>query len=83
MNKIIKQQDDIDLLDAIKDGRTFSCNTSPTCRAKIVKLRGGVTILEVVEHPESYMAEYNIKHADKIGNTFNLPSYIAWNAIYF
>ena len=40
MNKIIKQQDDIDLLNAIKDGRTFSCNTSPTCRAKIIGLRG-------------------------------------------
>ena len=83
MNKIIKQQDDIDLLNAIKDGRTFSCNTSPTCQAKIIGLRGGVAVLEVVRHPESYMRDYNIKHADKIGNTFNLPAYIAWNAIYF
>ena len=83
MNTIIKQQEDIDLLDAIKDGRTFSCNSSPTFQAKIIGLQGGIARLQVVEHPASYMAEYNIKHADKIGNTFNLPSYIAWNAIYF
>ena len=83
MNTIIKQQEDIDLLDAIKDGRTFSCNSSPTCQAKIIGLQGGIARLQVVEHPESYMAEYNIKHADKIGTKFNLPAYIAWNAIYF
>ena len=83
MNKIIKQQDDIDLLNAIKDGRTFSCNTSPTCRAKIIGLSGGVAVLEVTEHPESYMRDYNIKYADKIGTTFQLPAQYAWNAIYF
>ena len=83
MNKIIKQQEDIDLLNAIKDGRTFSCNGSPTCQAKIIGLQGGVARLQVVRHPESYMQEYNVKHADKIGNKFNLPAYIAWNAIYF
>ena len=83
MNKIIKQQDDIDLLNAIKDGRTFSCNGFPTCQAKIIGLQGGVARLQVVEHPESYMAEYNVKHRDKIGTKFNLPAYIAWNAIYF
>ena len=83
MNTIIKQQDDIDLLNAIKDGRTFSCNSSPTCQAKIIGLQGGVARLQVVEHPESYMAEYNVKHADKIGTKFHLPAYIAWNAIYF
>ena len=83
MNKIIKQQDDIDLLNAIKDGRTFSCNNSPTCQAKIIGLRGGVAVLEVVASPESYMRDYNIKYADKIGNTFQLPAQYAWNAIYF
>lgn len=83
MNTIIKQQEDLDLLNAIKDGRTFSCNNSPTCRAKIVGLNGGVARLEVVSHPESYMQDYNVKHADKIGTKFNLPAYIAWNAIYF
>jgi hypothetical protein len=83
MNKIIKQQEDIDLLNAIKDGRTFSCNNSPTCRAKIVKLKGGIAVLEVVEHPESYMQEYNIKAKGEIGKQFTIPAYIAWNAIYF
>ena len=72
-----------ELIEAIMDGRTFSCNGSPTCQAKIIGLQGGVALLEVVSSPESYLQDYNVKHADKIGNTFNLPSYIAWNAIYF
>ena len=83
MNTIITQQEDIDLLNAIKDGRTFSCNNSPTCQAKIIGLKGGVARLQVVASPESYMQDYNVKYADKIGTKFNLPAYIAWNAIYF
>ena len=72
-----------ELIEAIMDGRTFSCNNSPTCRAKIVALQGGYAHLEVTAHPESYMAEYNVEHADKIGTRFQLPSWIAHNAIYF
>ena len=79
----IEDRDRHELIEAIMDGRTFSCNNSPTCSAKIVALQGGYAHLEVTANPESYMAEYNIKHADKIGTKFNLPAYIAWNAIYF
>ena len=83
MNIPIEDRDRHELIEAIMDGRTFSCNSSPTCQAKIIGLQGGVARLQVVRHPESYMAEYNVKHADKIGTKFHLPAYIAWNAIYF
>ncbi len=73
----------IDLLKAWADKRTFSCNHSPTCQAKLIGLQNDIALLEVVASPESYMRDYNIKYADKIGNTFQLPAYIAWNAIYF
>ena len=79
----IEDRDRHELIEAIMDGRTFSCNNSPTCQAKIIGLQGGVALLEVVASPESYMHEYNVKHADKIGNKFNLPAQYAWNAIYF
>lgn len=72
-----------DLRRAMRHGKEFSCNNSPTCRAKIVDIVGGVCILEVLPHPESYMQKYNEKHADKIGTTFKMPGYITWNAIYF
>ena len=72
-----------DLLVALDKGIDFSCNGSPTCRAKVVNVMNGTTVLEVVEHPESYMQEYNVNHADKIGTTFKVPGYITWNAIYF
>jgi hypothetical protein len=72
-----------DLLIALDKGVDFSCNNSPTCRAKVVNVMNGTTVLEVVEHPESYMQDYNVEHADKIGTTFTLPSQYAWNAIYF
>ena len=72
-----------DLLRAMDKGVDFSCNHSPTCRAKVVNVMNAITVLEVVRHPESYMQEYNVKHADTIGKTFKLPSLYAWNAIYF
>ena len=72
-----------DLLRAIKSGRTFSCNHSPTCQAKLIGLQNDIAVLEVTKHPESYMQKYNVKHVKEIGKTFQLPAYIAWNAIYF
>lgn len=76
-----------DLLIALDKGIDFSCNGSPTCRAKVVNVMNGLdqkyTVLEVVEHPESYMQAYNVEHADKIGTRFTLPLQYAWNAIYF
>ena len=72
-----------DLLVAMDKGIDFSCNNSPTCRAKVVNVMNGTTVLMVVNHPESYMMEYNLKYADLIGTTFTLPSQYAWNAIYF
>ena len=83
MNIPIEDRDRHELIEAIMDGRTFSCNGSPTCQTKIIGLQGGVALLEVVASPESYMQDYNVKHADKIGTTFTLPSQYAWNAIYF
>ena len=73
----------IDLLKAWADKRTFSCNHSPTCRARLVNLMNNVAVLEVVDNPESYMQKYNVEHADKIGTTFRLPAQYAWDAIYF
>ena len=72
-----------ELIEAIMDGRTFSCNSSPTCQAKIIGLQGGIARLQVVTHPASYMAEYNVRHETKIGTKFNLPAQYAHNAIYF
>ncbi len=83
MNIPIEDKARHELIEAIMDGRTFSCNNSPTCQAKIIGLQGGVAALEVVASPESYMRDYNIKYADKIGTTFQLPAQYAWNAIYF
>ena len=83
MNITIEDRDRKELIEAIMDGRTFSCNHSPTSRAKIVALQGGVAHLEVVTHPASYMAESNVEHADKIGSRFELPAQFAHNAIYF
>ena len=72
-----------DLLVAMDKGIDFNCNHSPTLRAKVVNVFGnGTTVLEVVKHPESYMEQYNVKHADTIGKTYTLPSQWAWNAIY-
>jgi len=79
----INNRDRKELCEAIMDGRTFSCNHSPTLRAKIVALTSGVAHLEVTANPASYMTEYNIEHADKIGTRFQLPAQIAHNAIYF
>ena len=72
-----------DLQRALESGKTFSCNNSPTCQARIKEIVGGYCVLEVVASPESYMESYNKKYADKIGTTFKLPGYITWNAIYF
>jgi|3_EtaG_2_1085321.scaffolds.fasta_scaffold39762_3 hypothetical protein len=72
-----------DLQRALKSGRTFSCNNSPTCQARIKEIVGGYCVLEVVASPESYMKSYNKKYADKIGTTFKVPGYITWNAIYY
>ena len=72
-----------DLQKAIDDGINFGCNHSPTIRAKLIEVKGGVAVLEVVENPESYMKEYNETGKNEIGKRFTLPSYIVWNAIYF
>ena len=72
-----------ELCEAIMDERTFSCNHSPTLRAKIVALKVGVAQLEVVANPASYMQEYNVKAKGEIGKQFTLPAQIAHNAIYF
>ena len=79
----IEDRDRKELIEAIMNGRTFSCNHSPTLRAKIIALQGGVAHLKVVANEASYMQEYNVEHADKIGNRFELPAQIAHNAIYF
>jgi hypothetical protein len=80
---ILGDSTESDLRTAMNDGRDFSCNNSPTCRAKIVDIVGRVCTLEVVPHPESYMQEYNVKAKGEIGKQFTIPAYIAWNAIYF
>jgi hypothetical protein len=72
-----------DLQKAIDDGINFGCNHSPTIRAKLIEVKGGVSVLEVVENPVSYMKEYNEKAKNEIGKRFTLPSYIVWNSIYF
>lgn len=72
-----------DLQKAIDDGMDFGCNHSPTIRAKLIEVNGGVSVLEVVENPNSYMKEYNEEAKYQIGKRFSLPSYIVWNAIYF
>ena len=79
----IEDRDRKELIEAIMDGRTFSCNHSPTLRAKIVALQGGVAQLEVVANEASYMQEYNVKAEGEIGKQFTLPAQIAHNAIYF
>ena len=83
MNITIEDRDRKELIEAIMDGRTFSCNHSPTLRAKIVALQDGVAHLKVVANEASYMQEYNVEHADKIGSRFELPAQFAHNAIYF
>ncbi len=72
-----------DLLVAMDKGVDFTCNSSPTCRAKVVNVMNGITVLKVVKHPEPYMKEYNEKAKNEIGKCFTLPSQWAWNAIYF
>ena len=42
MNIPIEDRDRHEMIEAIMDGRTFSCNNSPTCQAKIIGLQGGV-----------------------------------------
>ena len=83
MNITIEDRDRKELIEAIMDGRTFSCNHSPTLSAKIVALQGGVAHLKVVANPASYMQEYNVKAKGEIGKQFTLSAQIAHNAIYF
>jgi len=73
-----------DLEQAMNDNVIFSCNNSPTLKGKLKHAYvDGYSIVEVVANPASYMQEYNVEHADKIGTVFMMPAQHAHNAIYF